>query len=197
MLLIAEVLDLIERSGIGLLFDKLVSGIDSDNKYERAYSLAAKMELAHASHSRLLTGCKYICKTCVKQLPKREKQSSKKSSEKKLSFFDMEADEEVLEEEGKQSAQIELLAGAPAARAGEVLVAGPSAKELDSRKVPTRALVNGYFRGNTPKCITSLSRMELSMVNLVNIISTLLLNYVPVQSHISAEPCLITSSTLR
>ena len=77
MSLVADELDVIEKSGLGLLFDELIAGENSDCKYDRAYSAAAKEELSNSLHRGLLTGCTYICKSCVKQLPKREKTPSR------------------------------------------------------------------------------------------------------------------------
>ena len=159
MELISDVLDLIQRSGIGLLYDALVAGIDSKNKYERNYAKAAKDELANSSHPGLRTGCEYICVTCVKQLPKRKKEKrafkydAEVDSMATTSFFDTEATTSAERGGGGKS--------------------GASSEELDSRKCPTFALVNGYFPGKTPPCIAILNNVELSMVNRINVIARL------------------------
>jgi hypothetical protein len=48
-------------------------------------------------------------------------------------------------------------------------------KVIGDQKLPKRALVNGYFRGRMPECLSGLNRTELSLVNLVSIVARIIM----------------------
>jgi hypothetical protein len=139
----------IAMSGIGEAYDSMVKILSDpfhlSNQYKIAFATAARNELSDGRDDRrrgLVTGSDYLCKDCLKNLPR----DSNPEDDKIVSLTSL-FDEEAVEEN----------------------VLSPS--DEFHGLLPPRALVNGYFRGRTPKCLEDLNRTEMSMVNLINVIS--------------------------
>ena len=168
MTLIDEcVLRRIGASGIGPAYDSMVKVLEEPptkkNKYAQVFARVVENELydGQDEYRGLMNGTKYICNICAKHLPDDPQYEVDLKNVKVVTaknIFDDEALEGGDEDE-------EAAAAAAAAQNEKDNV------DLDFLKMPPLALVNGYFRGNTPDCIKILNRVELSMINRINLIS--------------------------
>ena len=159
----------IGSSGIGAAYDNMVKVLDEPpttrNKYAQVFARVVENELydGQDEYRGLMNGSKYICYICDKHLPVDPQYEEELKNVQNVVIAKNLFDGEALE--GRDDENEETAAAAVQNEKENV--------DIDSTrlKMPPLALVNGYFRGKTPDCLQNLNRVELSMINRINLIS--------------------------
>jgi hypothetical protein len=162
----------LEASDIKDMFMEMLEPLSNTNatKYEKAFARAAQREMKDG----ILLQAIFACCTCARQLKTSHRRKNKcnnatsdgvvsgldaETAEGQTSIVDDEdADENDEEDEDEDDDEND---------------DSPEVTTSVKRNVPVMALVNGHFRGKTPLVLSRLTRVELSMVCLVNCIYTL------------------------
>jgi hypothetical protein len=160
---IIELTKEIEASEIKAMYMEMLAPLTNPTatKYDKAFAGAVQRQLCDG----LLLRAEFICRKCAAQLRKIYRKSNRHINMRESCGVDGEAaesneiDSDEEEEENDQEDEEDETLQLPS----------PVAK----RNVPDMALVNGHFRGATPLVLSRLTRVELSMVCLVNCIYTL------------------------
>jgi hypothetical protein len=156
----------LEASDIKDMFMEMLEPLSNTHatKYEKAFARAAQREMKDG----ILLQAEFACCTCVRQLKSFYRKRNKcdnavfgvdaESAEGHASDVDEDEDENEEDENEDNDDDTD-----------------ESFKVITTvkRNVPVMALVNGHFRGQTPLVLSRLTRVELSMVCLVNCIYTL------------------------
>jgi hypothetical protein len=160
---LAELTKEISASELKVMYLEMLEPLNdsSATKYQKAYSRAVKHQLCDG----LLIRAEFACRTCVIQLQSIYRKSCK------VGCLATGIDDEV--EEGNESDNEEEEEGNEEEEDRDETLELPSPPPAIKRNVPLLALVNGHFRGATPLELSRLTRVELSMVCLVNCIYTL------------------------
>jgi hypothetical protein len=159
---IIELTKEIEASEIKLMYMEMLVPLSDPTatKYDKAFAAAAQRQLCDG----LLLRAEFVCQLCVTQLKNIYRKSNKELNMGAPYGGDGEATESNVidneeEEENDQEEDEDETLQLPS--------------PVPKRNVPAMALVNGHFRGATPLELSRLTRVELSMVCLVNCIYTL------------------------
>ncbi len=163
--LLADFKKEIDASDIKAMFVEMILPLNDVNatKYERNFAIAVESELVDG----ILKNSVYACHSCVRQLQVFYKQTQKESQSELLAALAVASIGE-----GQTAAASLLFESEPLE-----CIDDDSDDEIDpvldepvyvKRKVPAKALVNGHFRGQTPACLTGLTRVEMSMVARIN-----------------------------
>jgi hypothetical protein len=163
----------LEASDIKEMFMEMLEPLSNTNatKYEKAFARAAQREMKDG----ILLQAVFACCTCARQLKTLHRRKNKcnnndTSAGGVVCGLDVETAEghtsDVDEDENEDENEDDENEDEDEDESREVIT---SVK----RNVPVMALVNGHFRGTTPLVLSRLTRVELSMVCLVNCIYTL------------------------
>jgi hypothetical protein len=176
LVLKVDCLDQIKRSGMGKLRADMVRPLNDPRatKYERGFAQAVSIELDE--HGCLIYAI-YICKTCVKQLPKKLKVVQSLSVSRSSMFVGDDiiplnlfaGDEDSDTDNDDETESTTENTSNTSSNTGNHSTS--SIASDDSSKVPKLALVNGYFRGAAPLVLTRLNRTELSMICLIDVVT--------------------------
>ena len=175
-----KLLQCIRISGMPALYERLTKDKDDEtaSSCDRGYANAAYTEL---TVDGLLKDAVYVCKTCVRQLPKPKQKRKPAATVAATAVIanDHDSDDDAHAEVDDAAVDNEI--AAEAVVGNDVPAAGAVVdNDVDAIKrgyvigrnngVPTYALVNGYFRGQCPPELLALTDVDLSLVTPINTI---------------------------
>lgn len=169
---IEDCADRLSASMLKAMWEAMIAPRNDDNasSYDRAYALAAYDEMSDG----LLRMSKYICTSCVSELPK----CGNRRKKTKMNVFSAESVEENNNENDDSCDHDDetILQGI---EIEDAVINGTQKRKV--RQIPKYALVNGYFRGKCPQVLKKLTLIEMNMVNLINVATRLCM--LPQHSH--------------
>jgi hypothetical protein len=175
LVLKSDCIEQIKRSGMGKLRADMVRPRNdpTTTKHARCFAQAAFNELDE--HGCLIYA-NHICKSCVRQLPQKQKVAQSLSMSRLSLFGDaitplnlFAGDDDSDTDNDNETDNIRSFNSGTSSTT--TTTATSTSVTDDSSMVPKLALVNGYFRGAAPTVLTRLNRTELSMICLIDVVT--------------------------